>query len=254
VEKEGKATLKGPALHLRFKTWGTCSDDIGGIVTSVKSKECELEADQSKEEEDVPVTVVSACAFKVEGCEVKIEPAENGERKSALVAFSGGEDENLSLDFEVTGITTTVSGLCESLGIKSTHEAKLTGAIEAEQVTPGGPPASEFRLLYPPRTVPSILRAGGQVEVLLGNASSGAVSGPGVTRFTTSEPGWTGAAAFSVASRTVAECATFLFGANATCGMKVTFRGGTNQTYVYLLLQVARTGGGVESTLAVGGQ
>jgi hypothetical protein len=254
VEKEGKASLKGPSLHLKLKTWGTCSSEVAQIKRSASSNECELETHQSKEEEKVPTTVESGCTFTIEGCEVKIEPKENGERKSASVAFNGEEDENLSLEFEVTGITTTVSGSCGSLGIKSTHEAELIGAIDAQQVAPGGQPASEFRLVFPPGTMPYITRVNGQVEVLLANAQATVVNGPGVARFTSNEllnrP--TDPMAFSVTNKTVAECAGFLFGPNASCGMKVQYIRATYPTNVYINLEVTRPGGGVESRAVVG--
>ncbi len=254
VEKEGKASEKGPALHLKFKPWSVCSSEFAGVTRAVTSSECEMEVDQSKEEEKVPVTDVSACAFKAESCEVTIEPKENAERKWASVALSGKEDENLNLQFEVTGITTTVKGAsCGLLGIKATHEGKLSGAIDAQDVAPAAQPASEFRLAFPPNVVPYIRRrgSGGRIEVLLANAQSVAVAGPGIVRFTTAEPGVT-PAAFAVANETVATCAGFAFGANASCGMKVEYTRNTYPTNVYINFAVTRPGGGVESRLSVG--
>jgi hypothetical protein len=259
IEKEGKASVKGPSFHLMLKTWGTCSSEVGQVKRSASSSKCELELKQSKEEENVPMTVVSACTFTIESCEVKIEPKENSERKSASVAFSGGENENLSLGFEATGITTTVSSACGSLGIKSTHEAELIGAIEAQQVAPGGQPPTEFRMRFPAGTVPNeqylrqLTGANSHVEVQLENVQAVGVAGPGATRFTSDEVLERGdsPAAFSVTNMTVAQCAIFAFGANGRCGMKVAYIRNTYPTNVFINFKVERPGGGIESRLFV---
>jgi hypothetical protein len=255
IEKEGKAAEKGPSLHLKVKTWGSCGTEVGGETRSVTGSECELEAKQTKEEGTVGITVLSACAFKFEtkkpeSCEIKITSAENSERSHAALADAGEHAESLGMELALTGVTTTVSGSCEASGIKPTHTGKLTGLVESLQVTPQRPnPLWEFR--FAPNVVRQIVGLNNSTELRLVNRQAVASNGPGNLFTATIETDAGNNPFFTITTRTVPECRTFMYsangGANDRCTMKVKYVLGSGAMIRFTVFRVVSAGNELEA-------
>jgi hypothetical protein len=142
IESELKAATSGPDLAVKIKSWGTCGTEAKELKSEVTAGECELELKEPKEEATVLVGILTTCLMKVETqkketCEVRLEPTGNKELKSVLVSYSGEANENLVLEYGISGVSTSVNKACETAGIKSTKEARLKGIGEEQNVRPG---------------------------------------------------------------------------------------------------------------------
>jgi hypothetical protein len=258
VEKEGKASEKGPSLHFKVKTWGRCLSESEGVTRAVTASECGLEAREPKEEEEISATILSTCSFKIEVkkeaiCEVKIEPTENKERKTVDVANGGGATSSSSIRLALTSVTTAVSGTaCESAGIKSTHEGKLNGYVEALQVAPGRPPPTVWKLRVKPNTPDRIRFLNRSMLVQVLNLQAVASAGPGDNLVAEIEE--PGNLFFTIASKTRTECANFMYlanggGANEACTMTLEYVKDSGQTNRFTLFKILTAGGAVEDQL-----
>jgi hypothetical protein len=259
VEKEGKASEKGPSLHFKVKTWGRClSESEKGVTRAVTASECGLEAREPNEEEEISATILSTCSFKIEVkkeaiCEVKIEPKENKERKTVDVANGGGATSSSSLRLALTSVTTAVSGTaCEAAGIKATHEGKLSGYVEALQVAPGRPPPTVWRLRVKPGTPNRIRFLNRTMLVQVLNLQGVASAGPGANLGAEIEE--PGNLFFTIASMSVNECANFAYAANGggakeACTMTLEYVKDSGQTNRFTLFKILAAGGAVEDQL-----
>jgi hypothetical protein len=257
VEKEGKTSETGPSLHFKVKTWGRCFTESAGTTKAVTASECGFEVREPKEEEEVTATILSTCTFKIETkkeaiCEVKIEPTENKERKTVDVAYGGRAPSSVSARLALTSLTTAVSGAaCTEAGIKSTHEGKLNGYVEALQVAPGRPPPTLWRLRVRPNTPNTIRFLNRTMEVQVLNLRAVASAGPAGNLVAEIEEA--GNLFFSIATRTVAECGAFNYaanggGANEVCTMTLTYVKDSGQTNRFTLFKIM-AGANVEDQL-----
>jgi hypothetical protein len=147
VERSRFPATKGATLALKIVTWGSCIAE-GALkqIVPASGSECLLETNEPKEEEKVLATIVTTCKLRIEVvkgsfCEMNLAETGNKERSGITLDHSGAENENLIVNFSLAKVTTTTSTAmtCELGGIKPTTEAKITGAMEEEAVTPGFP-------------------------------------------------------------------------------------------------------------------
>ncbi len=214
IEKEGKPAESGAGLRVKVKTWGECVGEIKGVTRAMSSSECEMETQEPKEEAEVSATLLSTCTFTVEvakvPCEIMVEPKENKERKSIGLVDSGENDENTILNFALKNITTSVKGaLCSTLGVTSTHEGKMNGAMEALQVAPALA-APVFRV-----SREGTARIMGTQTRKVHVANFGTMGAPGASLSTAGDNG------FAVGTKSLAECQMEPLAMGESCGMTV---------------------------------
>ncbi len=224
--KEKGHVEKGPDLIVKSKTWGECKAKAKGIEAKegkVTGSECELEAEQPKEETRGLAKIISNCTFKIELkkesiCEIKIEASENKELKEVDMVHSGEKNENLILSFELGGVKTKTSGsACTTAEITSTTSGKLDDGVEGKGLD-DGPPVGEFVLSFAgggglmrpvgsTRTVEVIYRGTSVIPIILGN---GALTAQETTAdFRTPAPEvFFG---FAAGSNTLITCQNFMF-------------------------------------------
>ncbi len=137
IKKGEEVTKVGPTLLLKDEKWGLCFAKAGleeEVEATVGS--CELEVAQPHEEAGVLASVHSTCTASFGGCEVKLEPTGNKERKSVKLGFGGEKAENTMLAFSLSSVLTKVNSQCETLGIKGTSKATATDFAEMQRVLP----------------------------------------------------------------------------------------------------------------------
>jgi hypothetical protein len=228
IEKSKEHVEKGPSLLVKLNAWGKCLAEVAGLeAIEAKGSACEIEAKEPKTEEKVLGTFVSNCSVRAElgglPCEMIIEPTGNKELKEVSLAHSGGKDENLILEFSVTGVTVTAKGAaCEAVGIKTNKEGKLVLISEAEQVAPETL-VDEFQLartggglsLRPTGTTRSVIVKFTGTNVTIPNALlvTGEVLGP--VRRNKTPP------FFRVENNPPLTCQMMPYGLNDTCEMKI---------------------------------
>lgn len=226
IRKGGKAAEVGSALGLKFKSLAKCVLEYkeGGKTKEVNatSSECEWEISEPGKENAVALTAISTCTVKPElakACEVKIEPKENKSREAVALFDTGEKSESLDLNIDLTKVTVTAAGEgCTAAGIKSTAAAKVSGAMEVEQVQPGMA-ATQFILTSP--TVPVNFTAVNQKrEVSVVNISAGPAATPtraGVSSLVAGRQfGF-----FTSENVKVSECATMAINEKQSCKMEI---------------------------------
>ena len=171
IKKEGKASESGAELALNFKSWGTCLVKYKeGKLTkeaTLSGGECAWESSEPGSEREVTAKIASTCKLKGEiakkPCEVTLGTKSNEKLSNLTLINSGENNEHLAVEIALKGATVGASGAgCEIAGIKSTSTAKLTGAIEALEITPGvaaplftvsfGPTGNAMRVVNETRT------------------------------------------------------------------------------------------------------
>jgi hypothetical protein len=235
--KEKTHVEKGPDLIVKSKTWGECKAKAGGIETkegAVTGSECELGAEEPKEESRGLADVVSNCTFKIEVkkesiCEIKVEAGENKELNEVGMGHSGENNENLILSFELGGVKTKTSGTaCTTAKITSTTSGKLDDGVEGKNVG-DGEQVGEFVLSFSgggaylkprgsQRTVSVIYRGTSVNPIILGNGALSAQETTGDFRTPAPEQFF----GFASGSNTIITCQNFQFtNTNRVCNMTI---------------------------------
>lgn len=180
-------------------------------------------------------------------CEITLKPESNEKLSTLELANSGENNEHLAVNIELEGATLGASGGgCETAGLKSTSAAKLTGVIEAFEVTPGVA-APVFRLSF----------GGGMYPRMTGLNQTRTVS---ITNFG-DDPGKPGAAlvnagphfaSYDVQNKTVAECGNTELISQGSCTMTVKFIAtAPGGVVAYQKIQILAVGGAVLDQMAI---
>lgn len=226
IKKAGKAAEVGPVLTLKFKSLSKCVLEYkeGETTKEVNatSNECEWETSETGKETAVKLAVVKTCIVKPElakACEIKIEPEKNKALETVALFDTGEKSEGLDINIDLTKVTVATAGEgCTSAGIKSTSAAKVSGAIEVEEIQPGMA-APQFSLSSP--TVPvNFTKVKQKREVFVENVSAGAAATPqraGISTFVTGRQfGF-----WQSENKKVSECATTALNEKQTCKMEI---------------------------------
>jgi hypothetical protein len=251
IKKEGKASGSGPELALNFASWGGCVVEYKeGSVAKFTGGKCTWEAKETGSEREVTGKIANTCTLNSEiggkSCQVTIKPESNEKLSTLELADSGKENEHMSVNIELKGVTLSTSGSgCETAGIKSTSTAKLTGAIDAFEVTPGVV-VPIFRLFFGGGATPAINALNGTRTVIVSN--SGTPAKPEM-ELANAGPDF---GSYEVINKTLAECQGTMIATQGTCTMTVKFIARTpNGGVAYQKFQILGAGGAVIDQMTI---